>query len=114
QLRPEDHPMTSLLYRPARVRAASATLALSIAALTLHASVAAAQQPTPPGVSIGLEYNTGTKPGVLVLPVTGASGDSIRAILMRDFDYSDRMTVIGNPERPDESPVVAGAATNYP
>lgn len=106
--------MTNPSYRTAWVRAASATLALSIAALTLHASVAAAQQPTPPGVSIGLEYSTGTKPGVLVLPVTGATGDSIRAILMRDFDFSDRMTVIGNADRPGESPVVAGAATNYP
>jgi TolB protein len=88
------------------------------AALVLAAAVAAnpvaAQQPTPPGVSIGLQYATGSKPGVLVLPVTGAAGDSVRAILMRDFDFSDRLTVIGNAENPGDSPVVAGAATNYP
>lgn len=108
--------MTTLIPRPSLARAAGAVLAISAAAfsLPLAARTADAQQPTPPGVSIGLEYTTGSKPGVLVLPITGAGGDSIRAILMRDFDFSDRMVVIGNAERPDESPVVAGAATNYP
>lgn len=66
------------------------------AALTLLgvASVAVHAQDTTRGVRIGLRYDPGVKPGILVLPVAGANGDSIRAILERDFDYSDRLAVI--------------------
>jgi TolB protein len=45
-------------------------------------------------VRIGLTYAPGTKPGVLVLPVNGANGDSVRAIIQRDLDFSDRANVI--------------------
>jgi TolB protein len=45
-------------------------------------------------VRIGLTYAPGTKPGVLVLPVNGDNGDTVRAILQRDFDYGDRVNVI--------------------
>lgn len=106
--------MTTTPSVPTRARYLGAALVLAASGLLAASPAAAQQQPTPPGVSIGLQYATGSKPGVLVLPVPGAMGDSIRAILMRDFDFSDRLTVIGNAERPGESPVVAGAATNYP
>jgi len=55
-----------------------------------------AAQDTARGVRIGLRYDPGTKPGVLVLPVGGggAGADSIKAILERDFDYSDRLAVV--------------------
>jgi TolB protein len=53
-----------------------------------------AQQDTARGVRIGLRYDPAIKPGIAVLPIGGASGDSIRAILERDFDYSDRLAVI--------------------
>jgi TolB protein len=43
---------------------------------------------------IGLTYAAGTKPGVLVLPVSGENGDSVRAIIQRDLDYGDRANVI--------------------
>src|SRR5687768_16175436 len=46
------------------------------------------------GVRIGLRYDPGVKPGVIVLPVSGSHGDSIRAIVERDFDFSDRIAVI--------------------
>ena len=46
------------------------------------------------GVRIGLRYDPSTKPGIVVLPVAGVGGDSIRTILERDFDYSDRLTVV--------------------
>jgi TolB protein len=46
------------------------------------------------GVRIGLTYTPGTRPGVLVLPVAGEQGDSIRAILQRDLDFGDRVTVV--------------------
>ena len=45
-------------------------------------------------VRIGLTYAAGTKPGVLVLPVSGEHGDSVRAIIQRDLDYGDRSNVI--------------------
>src|SRR2546423_2738633 len=51
-------------------------------------------QDTARGVRIGLRYDPGTKPGIAVLPFAGDSGDSIRTILERDFDFSDRLTVI--------------------
>lgn len=54
----------------------------------------AAAQDTTRGVRLGLRYTPGTKPGVLVLPVAGPVGDSVRAILQRDFDYGDRINVI--------------------
>lgn len=53
----------------------------------------AAQEPAR-GVRIGLRYDPGVKPGVILLPVAGAQGDSIRAIVERDFDHSDRLSVI--------------------
>jgi len=44
------------------------------------------------GVRLGLEYS-GVRPGLVVLP--GAGLDSIRAILRRDLDYTDRFEMIG-------------------
>lgn len=68
--------------------ASSVLLWSAVAAVVLRA------QDTTKGVRIGLRYDPATKPGVVVLPVSGAVGDSIRAILERDFDYSDRLAVI--------------------
>ena len=58
--------------------------------------VAGAQDTTTvPGVRLGLNYAAGTKPGVIVLPVNDDYGDdSLRVIVQRDLDYSDRMNVI--------------------
>ena len=53
-----------------------------------------AQDSTSRGVRIGLTYDPGSRPGVAVLPVTGAGGDSIRAIVQRDFDFGDRVNPI--------------------
>lgn len=48
-----------------------------------------------PGVRLGLTYAAGTKPGVIVLPVNDDYGDdSLRVIVQRDLDYSDRFNVI--------------------
>lgn len=69
--------------------------ACASAALALAPIAARAQNPTvPEGVRLGLNYTLGTKPGVLVLPLDSAGGDSVRAILQRDIDYDDRATVI--------------------
>lgn len=66
-------------------------LALAVAC----ASPALAQDPQPAeGVRLALTYTPGTRPAVLVLPVEGAEGDSVRAILQRDLDFDDRVTLI--------------------
>jgi TolB protein len=101
----------------ARIRPSRPSLAVALLAgvsLLATARPALAQDPQPPGVTIIGNYDPRAKPGVLVLPITGAAGDSVRAILMRDLDFGDRVTVIGNPAAPAESPVPAGSRTNYP
>lgn len=70
-------------------------LALGAGTLPLAPGTAGAQDPTPPqGVRIGLTYTTGTRPGLYVLPMRGPRADSIRAIITRDLDYGDRISVI--------------------
>jgi TolB protein len=56
--------------------------------------VSAQDTTTVPGVRLGLSYGAGTKPGVIVLPVRDDDDDSLRIIVQRDLDYSDRMNVI--------------------
>ena len=73
----------------ARTYVLSAVLLSCVAASTLRA-----QDTTNTGVRLGLSYAAGTKPGVIVLPVADDDEDSLRTIVQRDLDYSDRMTVI--------------------
>src|SRR5256712_6754527 len=51
------------------------------------------------GVRIGIIYRPGVRPGLVMLPRRGgAQGlDSVRAMVARDFDYSDRFEVITLP-----------------
>lgn len=69
------------------------TSAFVITSLAAALAPVAAQDSTR-GVRIGLRYDPSTKPGIVVMPISGANGDSIRAILERDFDFSDRLAVI--------------------
>ncbi|HKV50570.1 MAG TPA: hypothetical protein VJO52_05150 [Gemmatimonadaceae bacterium] len=69
--------------------------ALVSACLAMPARANAQQQDTTRGVRIGLTYQPGTKPGVVVFPVSGPGGDSIQEMVQRDFDYGDRIEVIG-------------------
>src|ERR1700687_5625646 len=65
-----------------------------LCSITLPA-IARAQDPTTPGVRLGLNYAAGTKPDVIALPVQDIyDDDSLRTIVQRDLDYSDRMNVI--------------------
>ncbi|MGI8619482.1 MAG: hypothetical protein ACR2L6_10395 [Gemmatimonadaceae bacterium] len=66
----------------------------AVGALSLALSLAAAAQEAPRGVRIGLSYGAGVKPGVIVMPVEPVRGDSVRAIVQRDLDFGDRVTVI--------------------
>lgn len=68
------------------------------------------QDTTQRGVRIGLTYQAGSRPGVLVLPVRGTSGDSVRAIVERDLDYGDRVSVLTGAVAANPP---AGSSINY-
>jgi TolB protein len=74
------------------VRAFRPAIALALVLTALPLVVES--QETPRGVRIGLSYGAGVKPGVIVMPVEATRGDSVRAIVQRDLDYGDRVTVI--------------------
>lgn len=74
--------------------ARSLALAVALTAAVPFAVDAQDRPTTPRGVRIGLSYGAGVKPGVIVMPVDRISGDSVRAIVQRDLDFGDRVTVI--------------------
>jgi TolB protein len=61
------------------------------------------------GVRLGITYSAGTRPGLIILPGPGL--DSVRAILQRDLDYSDRFEVVALPA--SEVPRGGGGSINY-
>lgn len=86
------------------------------AALLLAVAPALAAQDTTRGVRIGLEYQGGGQPGVVVLPVAGPAGDSIRAILQRDLENGDRVALIPVSADPRDTEAFGGRggrAMNY-
>lgn len=86
----------------------------SLALLVFAAVPAGAQDTTRAGVRIGLTYRAGVKPGVIVLPVAGAQGDSVRAIVERDLDFGDRVTVVGGEAATAAAPAPgSGGRLNY-
>ncbi|HSY82046.1 MAG TPA: hypothetical protein VK807_09800 [Gemmatimonadaceae bacterium] len=86
------------------IRTAAALVLLTAAAGTTYA------QDSTKGVHIGLQYSPGTRPGVVVLPMLGVGGDSAQAIIQRDLDYGDRLTIIQNVGNAG----VTTANVNYP
>lgn len=80
-------------------------LAATLVGLALATDPAAAQE----GVRIGLTYTAGTRPGLYLLPMRGATADSVRAIIARDLDFGDRISVIA----PDSGTPPTGDL-NYP
>jgi TolB protein len=62
--------------------------------LAIAASPLAAQDTSQvrEGVRVGLEYQPGVRPGIVVLPGPGL--DSLRAIVRRDLDFTDRFEMI--------------------
>lgn len=78
-----------------RLRAWGISLVVIVCAPAAATIARAQDTTTTPGVRLGLNYAAGTKPGVIVLPVQDEYGDdSLRTIVQRDLDYSDRTTVI--------------------
>lgn len=55
-----------------------------------------AQDRTLPGVTLGFTYRAGQKTGLLVLPISGALGDSLTIMLSRDLQNSDRFTMVAS------------------
>jgi len=75
-----------------------------------------AQDTTFRGVMISGAYDPlRDKIGITVLPVAGAYGDSVRTIISRDLDFSDRFTVIAvDSADPNALRPAAGGTLNYP
>src|SRR4051812_31674208 len=61
-----------------------------ICAVRLHAQVDTT--PLDQGVRVGVDYRPGVRPGLVVLPGPGL--DSVRAIVGRDLDYTDRFEMV--------------------
>ena len=81
--------------------------------LIAAAAPAAAQDTLPRGVRIGISYTT-DRPGVVVLPVAGQVGDSIRAIVHRDLDFGDRVALVGQGAVPTAAEGgTSGGSPNY-
>ena len=59
------------------------------------------------GVRVGVDYRPGVRPGLVVLPGPGL--DSVRAIVRRDLDYSDRFEMITVADAPRVSSTGGGA-----
>ncbi len=90
-----------------------AALLLGAVALVLPAALAA-QDTTPPapgGVRVGITYTPGTRPSIAVLMGGGAVLDSVRTILGRDLDFSDRFEVVYPPQ--DVASLGTDGAPNY-
>jgi TolB protein len=85
-----------------------------VAALVLMGPAAALAQDTAqaPGVRLVLKYDPGNRPSLVMVP--GAGLDSVRAIIKRDLDFSDRFESIIAPEADaGTSAPAAGAPLNY-
>jgi hypothetical protein len=72
-----------------------AFVAFALLATVGSPRIARAQDTTFRGITIAGTYDPRRdKAGIVVLPISGAFGDSIRAIIQRDLDASDRFNVI--------------------
>jgi TolB protein len=85
------------------------SVAVCLIAVGLPPSVVQGQDTTAGrAVRIGLTYAPGTRPGVLITPIGGPNADSVKAILSRDLDFGDRLSVI-----PADSGDAPTGALNY-
>lgn len=94
-------------------RAVALTAVVLVPSLARRAS---AQDTTYRGITLVGNYDpTRDKFGIVVLPVSGAFGDSIRTIIQRDLDYGDRFTVIPvDSADPSALRGANGSGLNYP
>jgi len=86
-------------------------LVLALALTGLAAPLAAQDSLPPEAVRVGIRYTPGVRPGLVILPGSGL--DSVRTIVARDLDYSDRFEIVAVP--PTEQAAPRGPRTvNYP
>jgi TolB protein len=64
------------------------------------------------GVRVGVDYTPGTRPGLVVIPGLGL--DSVRAMVRRDLDYTDRFEMVTVADVPPTSSAGRGAADAPP
>ena len=103
------------LIRSDLLRARTPRLFFALAMALCLAPFMSRAQDTTHAVRIGLTYQPGTKPGVIVLAVRGAWGDSLQGLIARDLDYGDRVEVIGLPGTPAASSLEGiGPGVSYP
>lgn len=72
-----------------------AAVALLLLAAGAVPAAAQDQERAQDAIRIGITYNPGDRPGLVVVPAPGL--DSVRAILRRDLDYSDQFRMIDVP-----------------
>ncbi len=98
-----------------RCRSLSGFLAAALA-LAARPHLVRAQDSLPPveqGVRIGITYTPGVRPGLLVLGgQPGTVLDSVRDIIRRDLDYSDRFELISLPGGGDDSMTIGISASS--
>lgn len=92
--------------RPRR-RGLSVASVLSVVSV-LSAMPLVAQDTTQAGVRLVLKYDPGNRPSLVMLP--GAGLDSVRQILKRDLDFSDRFETVIFAENPSASTATAAGA----
>ncbi len=84
-------PVADCARRAARILPALLTLVVAV-------PLRAQEPPVEQGVRIGITYTPGLRPGMLVLGGTyGARLDSLRAIIGRDLEFTDRFEMISLP-----------------
>jgi TolB protein len=77
------------------------TAQLGLVAVGPPVAALAAQDtlPRPEGVRVGITYAPGARPGITVVAITAAAAaESVRTILTRDLDQSDRFELIAAPD----------------
>jgi TolB protein len=101
------------MTRSFRFALVAATLSGAVAPLDVRA-----QDTTFRGITLVGSYDPlHDKVGIAVLPIAGAFGDSVRTIIQRDLDFSDRFTVIPIDSAADPSALrgqTPGKGINYP
>ncbi|HEY9226933.1 MAG TPA: hypothetical protein VIP11_09820 [Gemmatimonadaceae bacterium] len=97
------------------IRAVSISALVALGALGAPV-VSHAQDSTFKGITLNGVYDpTKDKIAVAVLPIPGTIGDSVRAMIQRDFEFSDRFTIV-RVDTTDMAALRSGAAgkLNYP
>jgi TolB protein len=62
------------------------------------------------GVRVGVDYSPGMRPGLVVVP--GYGSDSVRAMVRRDLDYTDRFEMVTVADLPRSSRTGRGSAAS--